>query len=80
VGSGCLASTPRKLSQGLLEDLRRLAALDEVPVVDDHRRHRVYPQTRVVLLALADLAGKLIGAENLPGALLVETHAAGHIH
>ena len=48
----------RDLAQGLLEHLGRLAARDQVPAVDDHRRHRMDAELLPVALALAHLGAR----------------------
>ena len=48
-------------AQRALEDFRRLAARDQVAVVDDHRRHRMDAELLPVALALAHLRRELVG-------------------
>jgi uncharacterized protein (DUF2249 family) len=50
----------RDLPQRLLEHLGRLAAGDEVAVVDDHRRHAADALLLVEAFALAHLGGKFV--------------------
>ena len=51
---------PRNLSQGLLERFGRLAALNQVLFVDDHRRHGADALRLPELLGLSHLGGKFL--------------------
>ena len=56
-------------AQRLLEDLGRLAARDQVAVVDDHRRHRMDAELLPVALACAHLIGVGAAREHVASAL-----------
>src|SRR5262245_48420546 len=63
MSSGFLRSD---LAQRLLEHLRRLAALDQVAVVDDDRRHRVDARLLPHRLGGTHLVAELAAVEHLP--------------
>src|SRR6476659_3359383 len=65
------------LAQRLLEQFGRLAALDQMAIVDDHRRHRMDAELLPVALARADLVAELAVHEDLAGTRRVEADLAG---
>ena len=66
----------RDLTQRLLEDFHGLAALDQVLVVDDDRRHGLDAALAVEALALAHLVGIAIRFENLACMRRIEARPA----
>ena len=66
----------RKLTQRLLEHLGRLAAADQVALVEDHRRHRMDAGVLPLALGLAHLGGKLVARQNLRRPRLVQPRLA----
>jgi len=68
------------LAQGALEHFDRLAARDQVLVVDDDRRHRVDAGIGVEAFALAGFGGVLVAVEDGACALRIEPRFAGQAH
>src|SRR4029079_5763992 len=64
-------------AQRPFEDFRRLAARDQVTVVDDHRRHRMDAELLPVALALAHFGAVLVGLADRRRALCVEAGLGG---
>ena len=63
----------RQLAQRALERLGRLTALDQVPVVDDDRRHRVDPLVLIEALAFAHVVRVAIRVEDRLRRRTIET-------
>src|SRR6185437_4668379 len=68
-----------KAPQELLEDLHRLAALDEVPAVDDDRRHGIDAVIAIEPFASANLRRVFVRFEDLTGPARVKSDAGGQI-
>ena len=66
------------LAQCLLEHLGRLAAGNQMPVIDDDRRHRMNPLAEIKRLALAHFIGVLGCCQNFARAHRVKARLASH--